>query len=64
VRLYAELARSAGSLDVRELSRACEGLSYTGARGRVTMRARHLHSDIYLAEAEGLGFRVVAHFPA
>ena len=43
---------------------ACEGLAYTGARGRVTMRARHLRSDIYLAEAEGLRFRVLAHFPA
>lgn len=64
VRLYAELARRASSLGVREMSGACEGLSYTGARGRVTMRARHLLSDIYLAVAEGLWFRVLAHFPA
>jgi len=64
VRLYAELARRAGSLGVREMSRASEGLSYTGARGRVTMRARHLRSNIYLAQAEGLRFRVLAEFPA
>jgi urea transport system substrate-binding protein len=64
VRLYAELARRATSLGVREMSRASEGLTYTGARGRVTMRARHLRSDIYLAQADGLRFRVLAHFPA
>jgi urea transport system substrate-binding protein len=64
VRLYAELARRAASLDVADLSRASEGISYTGARGRVTMRSRHLHTDIYLAQAEDLSFRVLAHFPA
>ncbi len=64
VRLYAELARRAGSLEVAQLSRASEGLSYTGARGRVRMRSRHLHTDMYLAKADGLRFRVLAHFPA
>ena len=38
IRLYAELARRAGSLGVAALSRVSEGLAYTGARGRVTMR--------------------------
>jgi hypothetical protein len=28
------------------------------------MLARHLHTDIYLAQADGLEFRVVQHFPA
>ena len=37
---------------------------YTGGRGRVTMRARHLFSDIYLAEADGLTFRILEHFRA
>lgn len=64
IRLYAELARRATSLGVAELSRVSEGLSYTGARGRVTMRSRHLESDIYLAQADGLSFRILAHFPA
>jgi ABC-type branched-subunit amino acid transport system substrate-binding protein len=64
VRLYAELARRAGSLAVAQLSRASEGLSYTGARGTVRMRSRHLHTDMYLAKADGLRFRVLAHFPA
>jgi hypothetical protein len=28
------------------------------------MRSRHLRCDIYLAQADGLEFRVIAHFPA
>ncbi|MGO9399042.1 MAG: substrate-binding domain-containing protein [Xanthobacteraceae bacterium] len=64
IRLYAELARRAGSLGVTDLSRVSEGLTYTGGRGRVTMYGRHLLSDIYLAEADGLKFRILAHFPA
>lgn len=62
IRLYAELARRAASLAVADLSRVSEGLSYTGARGRVTMHARHLLSDIYLAEADGLKFRILERF--
>ena len=64
VRLYAEMARRAAALGVAELSRASEGLTYTGARGRVTMRSRHLWTDMYLAQADGLKFKVLAHFPA
>jgi urea transport system substrate-binding protein len=63
VRLYSELARRAGSLDIETLGRASEGLSYIGARGRSHMLGRHLHTDIYLAEADGLDFRIVQHFP-
>ena len=51
-------------LGVTDLSRVSEGLTYTGGRGRVTMYGRHLLSDIYLAEADGLKFRILAHFPA
>jgi urea transport system substrate-binding protein len=64
LRLYAELARRAGSLGVAELSRVSEGLSYVGGRGRVTVQKRHLLSDIYLAQADGLKFKILAHFPA
>lgn len=64
VRLYAELARRAKALDVETLGRASQGLSYVGARGRSRMLARHLHTDVYLAQADGLEFRVVQHFPA
>jgi len=64
VRFYAELARRAEALDVATLSRAARGMSYVGARGRSRMLARHLHTDIYLAQADGLEFRVIQHFPA
>lgn len=63
MRLYAEMVREAASLDVRALGRVCEGLSYVGARGRSRMVGRHLNTDIYLAEADGLDFHVVEHFP-
>jgi urea transport system substrate-binding protein len=64
LRLYAELSRRARSFRVDALSQAAEGVSYTSARGRVTMRSRHLYSDMYLAQADHLRFSVVAHFPA
>jgi ABC-type branched-subunit amino acid transport system substrate-binding protein len=63
LRLYAELARAAGSLEVGALGRASEGVSYFGARGCAEMRRRHLKTDIYLAEADGLDFKVIQHFP-
>ena len=63
LRLYSELVRRAASFEVGALGRASEGLDYVGARGRSRMIARHLHTDIYLAEADGLDFRVVQHFP-
>lgn len=64
VRLYGELVGRAASLGVGALGRASEGLSYLGARGRTRMRGRHLRTDIYLAEADGLDFRILQHFPA
>jgi len=64
VRLYSELVRRAASFDVATLGAASEGLSATGARGNARMRARHLRTDIYLAEADGLDFRILQRFPA
>ncbi len=64
VRLYGELARRAKSIEVQALSRASRGLSYVGARGPSRMLERHLRTDIYLAQADGLDFHVVQHFPA
>ncbi len=63
VRLYGELAARARALDVAKLSRASEGLSYVGARGHARMRKRHLRTDMYLAQADGLGFHLLQHFP-
>lgn len=62
VRLYGALAARARSLDVAKLSRASEGF-YVGARGPARMRKRHLHTDMYLAQADGLRFRLLRHFP-
>jgi urea transport system substrate-binding protein len=58
--LLSELARRAGSLDVRKMTAAADSLSYAGPRGEVRMRNRHLDQRIYLAEADYLQFDVVA----
>jgi ABC-type branched-subunit amino acid transport system substrate-binding protein len=62
VRLYGELVSRARSLDIAKLTRASEGLSYTGARGQARMKKRHLHTDMYLAQADGLQFEVIQRF--
>ena len=52
----------AKSLDVAKLEPASEGASYNGPRGAVTMHARHVDQDIYLADVGDKGFRVVKTF--
>jgi len=64
VRLYSELVRRAGTPDVRAMGQASEGLAGFGARGNASMQARHLRSDIYLAQADGLDFKILQRFPA
>jgi ABC-type branched-subunit amino acid transport system substrate-binding protein len=59
VLLLSELARRAGSLQVKKMTAAAESLSYGGPRGEVRMRDRHLDQRIYLAEADELQFDVV-----
>jgi ABC-type branched-subunit amino acid transport system substrate-binding protein len=58
--LLSELARRAGSLDVRKLTAAAESLVYAGPRGEVRMRESHLDQRVYLAEARDMQFDVVA----
>jgi ABC-type branched-subunit amino acid transport system substrate-binding protein len=58
--LLAALARRAGSLDVQRMTAAAESLSYSGPRGEVQMRRRHLDQRVYLAEAHDLQLDVVA----
>lgn len=60
VRLLAELARGAGSLDVPRVCAAASGVSYTGPRGEVRLRGRHLQQQVYLAQASGLELDVLA----
>ncbi len=64
VRLYGELVRRAASFDVGALGAVSEGLSGFGARGNSRMRQRHLRTDIYMAEADGLDFKILQRFPA
>jgi ABC-type branched-subunit amino acid transport system substrate-binding protein len=64
VRLYSELVKRAASFEVGALGEASEGLRTLGARGNARMRSRHLRTDIYLAEADGLDFRILQRFPA
>lgn len=62
LRLFAAMVQRAGSFDAPSLSSACEGLVYTGPRGRVGVEKRHLRTAIYLAEADGLDFRIIERF--
>jgi urea transport system substrate-binding protein len=57
------MAARAKSLDVAKMEPASEGASYSGPRGAVTMHARHVDQDIYLADVADKGFRVVKTFP-
>lgn len=56
------LAEKAGSLEASATEAAADGTSYSGPRGTVTMAARHASRDIYLAEAKGTDFEIVATF--
>lgn len=57
------VATKAKSLDAKALDAASQGASYNGPRGAVTMRARHVDQDIYLADVNDKGFRVIKTFP-
>lgn len=56
------IAVRAKSLDVAKMEPASEGASYSGPRGAVTMHARHVEQDIYLADVGEKGLRVVKTF--
>lgn len=57
------IAHKAGSLDVAKMDAASENASYSGPRGVVTMKARHVQQDIHLADAGARGWRVIQTFP-
>lgn len=56
------IATRARSLDIDKMEKASTGATYKGPRGTVTMEARHVKQDIYVAEAGDKGFRVVKTF--
>jgi len=55
-------ASRAGTLDITALADAGRAIAYRGARGEVTIRDGSAQMPIYLAEADGLDFQVVARF--
>lgn len=60
VRLLAELARRAGSLDIPRLCATASKASYESPRGRVRINGQHLQQQIYLAQARGTSLDVLA----
>ncbi len=60
VLLLAALIEQARTLDVRAIGANAESVSYAGPRGLLRMRRRHMRQRIYLAEARGLEFDVLA----
>jgi urea transport system substrate-binding protein len=62
LRLFAAMVQRAGAFDVASLTAASEGLAYCGPRGKVSVEKRHLRTAVYLAEADGLDFRIIERF--
>ncbi|MEU4474562.1 substrate-binding domain-containing protein [Micromonospora sp. NPDC023888] len=60
VMLLAALIGQARTLDVRAIETAADTVAYHGPRGRLRLRRRHVRQRIYLAEADGLDFTVLA----
>ena len=52
-------AERAGSLSLRPLSSAARNVVYTAARGAVTIRNGRAEMPMYLAEADGLDFKLI-----
>ncbi|MGW3151973.1 substrate-binding domain-containing protein [Streptomyces sp. NPDC001177] len=64
VLLLAALIEQARTLDVCAIGAAAEAVSYEGPRGLLRLHDRHVRQRIYLAEADGLDFNVLAQLPA
>lgn len=60
--LLAELANKAGSFDAAAISDVAEGTTVSSPRGDVVMDGNHTARTIYLADATGGNFKVVAEF--
>ncbi|WP_378733583.1 substrate-binding domain-containing protein [Nocardia brasiliensis] len=58
--LFASLAESARSLDLRAIERNASRVSYGGPRGEVRVRGAHTTQPVYLADADALEFSVLA----
>jgi urea transport system substrate-binding protein len=62
LRFLQAAAERAGSFSLRPLSAAARNLTYAGARGPVIVRDGRAEMPIYLAEADGLDFRLIKTF--
>lgn len=58
--LIRQLVQRAGSAEVRTLDACINGSSFSTARGKITFEGNQVHQNIYLAEAIGVDFVVVA----
>lgn len=59
LRFLEAAAERAGSLAFRPLLAAARNMVYTGARGLVTIRDGRAEMSMYLAEADGLDFKLL-----
>ncbi|MEY9994458.1 urea transport system substrate-binding protein [Streptomyces sp. V4I8] len=64
VLLLAALIERARTLDVSAIGAAADAVWYEGPRGLLRLHDRHVRQRIYLAEADGLDFNVLAQLPA
>jgi urea transport system substrate-binding protein len=62
VHLLAALAGRAGTLHPAAVEARADGTTFTGGRGPLTLRARHVDQPVYLARADGLDFDVLHAF--
>lgn len=62
LRFLEAVASKAGSVGVRPMLQAASRSSYRGARGEVVMTAGRAKMPIYLAEADGLDFKLIKTF--
>ncbi|WP_328404587.1 substrate-binding domain-containing protein [Streptomyces sp. NBC_00390] len=60
VLLLAALVERARTLDVSAIGATADSVSYEGPRGLLRLRDRHVRQRIYLAQADGLDFNVLA----
>jgi ABC-type branched-subunit amino acid transport system substrate-binding protein len=59
LRFLEAAARRAGALELRPLQSAARNIVYSGARGPVTIRDGRAEMPMYLAEADGLDFKLI-----
>ncbi|MGW7660315.1 substrate-binding domain-containing protein [Streptomyces sp. NPDC054756] len=64
VLLLAALIERARTLDVSAIGAAAENVAYEGPRGLLSLDGRHVRQRIYLAQADGLDFTVLAQLRA